>query len=362
MSFVQLTPLVARLTVPAAGPYARHASNVYLVGASGTDRVLVDTGNGAGAARLGSALAGAGVSLAAVVLTHAHGGHAGGLAATPNTRTLTARSVRDGAAVGPLLRAVHTPGHAADALSLWLADERALLVGDAVSSTPFESSTTPLHPRHQLLDDLPAYSRSLANLAALGPRLVFPGHGDVISDGLDYISQAQTCVKRTSSVILSLVSHNHAITALDITRYLLDDNKWAMALSLSNQDFSIAGTSKTPQHSVVLEGTVKLHLLDLEKKGLIQRVYAAKNDTQNVSDAQRNMTGPGGLTFNTIFDAVKSSRQKDWEQHKDSSNDTNNNNNKNNDEQIFRVREQVHPAHLRLGLSRDIGWTIVSKK
>ncbi|KAJ3294144.1 Beta-lactamase-like protein 2 [Rhizoclosmatium sp. JEL0117] len=373
----QLTPRVARLAVPPSGPYSKHASNLYLIGSqSAKTHLLIDTGNG----HLDTSPSLKQFTINHVILTHAHGGHSNGLLAlnidpsTPlskfKSKGDSAQNVRDKGKTGDLrfvkngdvivlkekdgvdstLEVIHTPGHSGDSISLWLKEEQCLFSGDAISSTPFTPSTTTTstttptisNPSHQLIENLSDYTTTLKKLSSLGPRIILPGHGDVITNGLEYIDTAQTVLSKTSKTIFTLIQHHHAINALQITQYLLVNGLSANTLDIPKTN---AGA-----YNVVLEGTVKLHLLELEKWGLVKRVFAAKDDTQNVSEAQKNQRGPGGLTYSTIFDAVKSSRQRDWAEKKETDGA---------DATAFRVREQVHPAHLWIGLSNQVGWTAV---
>ncbi|KAJ3023298.1 UNVERIFIED_CONTAM: hypothetical protein HDU68_008700 [Siphonaria sp. JEL0065] len=351
---------------------------MYLIGSSKSNkRLLIDTGNG----HLDSPLPfkANSIKVSSVILSHSHGGHANGLLSlgsvlgdrTPllkfksggdsvdvrdKGKTGDLRFVNHGASIvlhekeplnekkGPSggidssLEVIHTPGHSADSISLWLKEEQCLFTGDSVSNAPFDPA---VHPTLHLIENLDLYISSLKKLSALGPRVVFPGHGDVITKGIDYISQAQECQTKTASAIQSLVFHNHAINAFQITQHLLKHGLQS-TLAPFNKN-----TPTTAPHSIILEGTIKQHLLNLEKRGLVQRVHAARDETQNVSEAQKNMRGPGGLTYSTIFDAVKSSRQRDWVDNKKEG----------DQEQVFRVREKVHPAHFWISLSNQVGWT-----
>jgi glyoxylase-like metal-dependent hydrolase (beta-lactamase superfamily II) len=99
---------------------------------------------------------------------------------------------------GASLRVVHSPGHTADHVALWLREEAALFSGDAV-----------LGEGTAVFADLGEYLRSLQLFVELfeseeGPAgalegarkgRVYPGHGPVVEDGLnkikEYISHRQ---------------------------------------------------------------------------------------------------------------------------------------------------------------------------
>ncbi|KAI8610269.1 beta-lactamase-like protein, partial [Chytriomyces sp. MP71] len=196
----QLTPLVQRIVVAKGGPYSRFAANAYVVG-TGARATLVDTGTG-DASSLEAALSQLRASnrvIADVVLTHAHGGHANGLmllrkhgfegsaekvAGNPRGEL---RFVADGdsftAADGSTaFKVFHTPGHSEDSICLLLQQEQLLFSGDAISSLPTPSI-------HTLIENLDQYTSSLKRLTALGPRIILPGHGPVITDGLSYLAE-----------------------------------------------------------------------------------------------------------------------------------------------------------------------------
>jgi hydroxyacylglutathione hydrolase len=72
------------------------------------------------------------------------------------------------------LRVVFTPGHAADHVCFWDAGTRALYAGDMLTL-----ESTVLIPAGRG-GGLRAYLQSLERLMQLDPRVVYPGHGNVI--------------------------------------------------------------------------------------------------------------------------------------------------------------------------------------
>jgi glyoxylase-like metal-dependent hydrolase (beta-lactamase superfamily II) len=84
----------------------------------------------------------------------------------------------------PGWRWLHTPGHAAGHISLWRESDRALIVGDAFITTNMESAYSvatqeeELHgPPQFLTHDWEAARQSVQALAALDPEVVITGHG-----------------------------------------------------------------------------------------------------------------------------------------------------------------------------------------
>jgi glyoxylase-like metal-dependent hydrolase (beta-lactamase superfamily II) len=81
-------------------------------------------------------------------------------------------------------RWVHTPGHTAGHVSLFRDADRALIAGDAVTTTQQESMFAVLSQRQEMhgppmyfTPDWGASARSAAALAALDPQIVATGHG-----------------------------------------------------------------------------------------------------------------------------------------------------------------------------------------
>jgi ribonuclease/clavin/mitogillin len=144
-------------------------------------------------------LASTGRRLVAIVATHHHPDHVGGLGEF--TRALdapfwahaetasrveapVARRLHDGetivldGAVPESWQVLHTPGHAPGHVCLWNADEGALVVGDMVASV----GTILIDP---VDGDMRVYLEQLDRLARLDARLALPAHGDPIDRPTD---------------------------------------------------------------------------------------------------------------------------------------------------------------------------------
>ena len=130
-----------------------------------------------------------------VLLTHSHPDHrplarrlaqrSGATLLAFDPRDDGAQRVRDDEVVqvgGVALRAVHTPGHASDHLCFHDAEAGELFTGDHILS----GMTTVINPPD---GDMSDYMESLQRVLALRPRIIHPGHGPGIENGVEVIEQ-----------------------------------------------------------------------------------------------------------------------------------------------------------------------------
>ena len=184
---VRLTPLVRRITQDNPSMFTAVGTNTHLIGER---RVFIlDPGpdHASHFERIVDAVGDA--TVAAVIPTHHHLDHwplAPRLGAHFGAPTLgfarcgdyvPERTVADGEVLDTgevRMRAIHTPGHAPDHLC-YLLDDGTLMSGDHVMGW----STSVIAPPGGNLND---YMASLAKLAALELRVMFPAHGFPITD------------------------------------------------------------------------------------------------------------------------------------------------------------------------------------
>ena len=171
---------VRRVVAPNPGPFTGPGTNTWILG-DGPALVVIDPGpddEGHLAAlqrALGPAAAGA------VLVTHSHADHqelAERFAGLHRAHVARWPDLGDGdvVRVGALsLTALHTPGHAPDHLAFWMPGDRALFTGDLILG---RGSSMVTYPE----GDVAAYLRSLERVAALRPRLLFPGHWEPVTD------------------------------------------------------------------------------------------------------------------------------------------------------------------------------------
>lgn len=200
----------------------------------------------------GRGLASCGRRLVAIVATHHHPDHVGGVREL--TRALdvpfwahaktasrvdapVARVLEDGETIAldgvvpEAWQVLHTPGHAPGHVCLWNADERTVVVGDMVASV----GTILIDP---VDGDMRAYLEQLDRLARLGARLALPAHGEPIDRPTElfrrYIAHRQ---RREAKIVAALASRraagSMAPTAEDLLADAYDDvpaTTWPIAL------------------------------------------------------------------------------------------------------------------------------------
>ena len=214
---VPLLRNVQRLTAPNPGAMTGPGTNSYIVGDADTGYLVIDPGpNDAGHIdRLWRATEG---NIRMIVCTHSHADHSPGAAplqalckekppilglssaptARSSARFAAERELRDGERlvlsgttaegepVSHTLRAIHTPGHAANHLCLVLEEDGLLFSGDHI----LNGSTTVVDPPD---GDMNAYLDSLDKLDAAceagGIDFILPAHGHVIGSARSAIAQ-----------------------------------------------------------------------------------------------------------------------------------------------------------------------------
>jgi glyoxylase-like metal-dependent hydrolase (beta-lactamase superfamily II) len=182
--------VVTRVVAPNPGPYTGPGTNTWIVNA-GPVVVVIDPGpeDDGHLAAIDRKLAGATVGV--VLATHSHPDHlplAERLAAAHRATVRRYPELGDGDVVraGTLnLTALHTPGHSADHLCFWIAEDRAAFTGDLVLG---KGSSMVTYPE----GNVAAYLDSLKRLAEMKPRILFPGHWDPVTDALQKIDEYRT--------------------------------------------------------------------------------------------------------------------------------------------------------------------------
>ncbi|GAB3671255.1 MBL fold metallo-hydrolase [Salinisphaera aquimarina] len=184
---------VTRVTAPNPSPMTGPGTNSYVVGTG--PFAIIDPGVD-DAAHLAALRAAAPGEIAAILITHAHPDHTGGVAtlkaatgAPVLAHSAQLAGVRDEAlvvdrtlthgdtlALGEVtLEALHTPGHTADHLCFYARESRWLFAGDTVMA---DVTVVILPPDGSMTD----YLNSLAQLAGMAIDTIAPGHGHLLDD------------------------------------------------------------------------------------------------------------------------------------------------------------------------------------
>jgi glyoxylase-like metal-dependent hydrolase (beta-lactamase superfamily II) len=175
---------VFRVLAPNPGPFTLEGTNTWVVGWDPC--AVIDPGPDE--PEHVRAVARAAGRIEAILVTHGHPDHAPGAvqlaeeagapvyAMHPQPGQSRLRDDQEFPVGGATLRAVKTPGHAADHVVFSEEATGGLFTGDAVLGR----GTTIVNPPD---GDLVAYLRSLDRMQELSPRTIYPGHGPTVFDG-----------------------------------------------------------------------------------------------------------------------------------------------------------------------------------
>lgn len=149
-----------------------------------------------------------------------------------------------------------SPGHTSDSICLWMPEERALFSGDSVLG----------EGKSPVLEDLHAYFRSMHTLLAKlesyeQPVVIYPGHGQVIRDGVAALKLAITKREARNAEIVQLLrkksSSGSGLTVEQITNEVY--------------------RKVPPELRIAAIGTVKRHLTYLERMQVVKRRLNEEN-------------------------------------------------------------------------------------
>ena len=206
---------ITRVVAPNPGPYTGPGTNTWIVDA-GPVLAVIDPGpdDDSHLAALNRRVGGRTVGV--VLVTHSHPDHLPLAERFARPHRATVRrypELGDGdiVRVGMLnITALYTPGHSADHLSFLIPSDGALFTGDLILG---QGSSMVTYPE----GDVAAYLRSLDRLAALKPRILFPGHWDPVTDAVAKIAEYRRHRLEREAQILAEVSRGGG-TPAELTR------------------------------------------------------------------------------------------------------------------------------------------------
>ena len=269
---VTLSPRVQRITCGNGSMMTGPGTNTYLIGSPGHDEVVVlDPGpeDAHTGVHLQAVLAAAGARrITHILVTHTHADHS---PAARRLQTLTGARLVGLPARHPewqdtafqpddapldgqgwrlgddcTLRAVHTPGHAANHVCWWLEQEDLLFTGDHV----MQGSTVVINPPD---GDMAAYLGSLQGLKALPLRWLAPGHGFLIeAPAREFQRLIDHRLAREAKVLATLGAQREPVALVELLP-------------------QVYGDVPSARHAVA-ERSLRAHLLKLQADGLAAEV------------------------------------------------------------------------------------------
>lgn len=251
------------MVAPNPGPYTGPGTNTWLVDA-GPVVAVIDPGpdDGSHLAALNKRLAGRAVGV--VLVTHSHPDHlplAERFARQHHASVLRYPELADGDVVraGTVnLVALYTPGHSADHLCFHIVEDGAIFTGDLVLG---QGSSMVTYPE----GDVAAYLRSLERLAALRPRILYPGHWDPVSDAMAKIEEYRHHRLEREAQVLAEVRRG-AGSAAELTRRVYQE----------------LGGEPDDRLLVAAEMTLRAHLRKLVDDGLVREAGEVYEPVGNV--------------------------------------------------------------------------------
>lgn len=115
---------------------------------------------------------------------------------------------------GITLKIFHTPGHSTDHVVLTIVEEDSLFSGDCI-----------LGEGTAVFEDLFDYMKSLDRIMQLSPKVIYPGHGNLIDDPVDKIKYYINHRQQRESQILDVLkqSPDAAFSEMDIVEKIYVD-------------------------------------------------------------------------------------------------------------------------------------------
>ncbi|KIW00384.1 hypothetical protein, variant [Verruconis gallopava] len=223
----RVSPKVIRILGGNPSKFTLQGTNTYLIG-QGPKRILLDTGEGKPQwfETLKKVLSDEGASLEAVLVSHWHPDHIGGvkdvLTLSPAPRVYKNEpqegmlNIEDGQKFwveGATLRAFHSPGHTTDHMAVILEEEDAMFTGDNI-----------LGHGTAVFEDLQVYLDSLQKMSTAVSGRGYPGHGSIIDNvqtrANEYLAHR---AQREREVLGVLTQNPHGLTVMEMVKIIYKD-------------------------------------------------------------------------------------------------------------------------------------------
>ncbi len=278
-------------------PYTLLGTNCYLLG-SPSQLTLIDTGEGRPEflSTLTNLLIENGWSLGSIILTHFHHDHIGGVEQILNSLESEgsnkivlfkrfpkyfggcdeSKFPRWASRLQEIqpdqrwkidetteLKAICTPGHTSDSISLLLEStnsvsesKRIIFSGDTVLGS---GSTS-------VFNNLIDYLKSLETLKSLNSDLIYPGHGEIIENSNELLSHYINHRALRESQILQFLSKNSPLSPIQLVKKMYEN---------LNQNLEFAAA-----------GNVVLHLQKLKSEGKIRKIEKNQEKIEEIIEDQ----------------------------------------------------------------------------
>lgn len=227
----RLSPICIRILGGNPGKFTLQGTNTYLLG-SGKRRILIDSGEGkpAWAASLKEVLKTENATVEALLLSHWHHDHVGGIddllqiapqaviyKFEPEEGQRPIENNQIFQADGVTLTAHHMPGHTTDHLVFTLAEEDAMFTADNV-----------LGEGTAVFEDMASYINSLHKMKDLFHGRAYPGHGEIINNGVgrivEYINHRRQREEQVIQVMKGVNTNgSRSWTGMDIVKIVYKD-------------------------------------------------------------------------------------------------------------------------------------------
>ena len=256
----RLSPRVIRILGGNPSKFTLQGTNTHLIG-TGSKRLLIDTAEGKPIWKenLAKVLKEENASLEAVILTHWHPDHVGGVQHVkelqpgveiwkhdPDAEQTGFDDGKIFEVEGAKLKAVHSPGHTTDHMAFVLEEEDAMFTGDNV-----------LGHGTAVFEDLSSYMESLDRMKKHFGGRAYPSHGVVIEKGVAKIEEYIKHRKQRETEALELLGKKSSES---------EDEWWG-----SMEMVKVIYGKYPEQYWIPAEGSLKQVLKKLEKDGKIRQ-------------------------------------------------------------------------------------------